>query len=141
MHIEPGVDIDESLLSERFVRAAGPGGQNVNKVATAVQLRFALEKCDTLDDDVKQRLRTLASTRLNRRGEIVITANRHRTQQRNRADARERLMRLIGRALVAPKKRAPPKAPSRAQKRQRVEDKRRHGSTKRERAKPRSDSY
>ena len=140
MYIAPGVDIDESLLSERFVRAAGPGGQNVNKVATAVQLRFALAECTTLSAPVKQRLRALASTRLNRRDEIVITADRHRTQSRNRSDARERLAKLISRALVAPKKRRPPRPPSAGQKRRRVDDKRRHGATKRDRAKPRPDS-
>ena len=114
MHINDELVIDEALISERFVRAPGPGGQKVNKVATAVQLRFAVARCRQIDDDTRQRLVAAAGARLNRQGEIVITANRHRSQLRNRQDARERLARLIRRALIVPRKRRPPRKPSAA---------------------------
>ncbi len=97
--------IPESELQEQFVRASGPGGQNVNKVATAVELRFDVRNSPSLPEDVRSRLERLAGRRLTREGVIVIQAQSHRTQERNRADARDRLTRLIRRAAVAPKPR------------------------------------
>lgn len=136
MRIDETVTLDEGLLEERFVRAPGPGGQHVNKSATAVQLRFALRACDTLSDDVKDRLRRLAGSRLNRRGDLVLTATRHRSQARNRDEARARLAKLVLRALQEPKLRKPARGPSAAQRRRRVEDKRRRGDLKRQRRRP-----
>lgn len=136
MRITPTIDIDEALLTERFVRASGPGGQHVNKVASAVQLRFDFRACTTLADDVKQRLAQLAGTRVNRRGHIVLTATRQRSQQRNRQDARARMAKLIRRALEPPTTRKPRRPPSAAAKRRRVDDKRRRGETKRQRRVP-----
>ena len=139
MYINDQLAIDESLIAERFVRSPGPGGQNVNKVATAVQLRFAVTRCRDLDEDARKRLVSIAGHRVNRHGEIVITANRHRSQRRNRDDARERLARLIRRALIAPTRRKPPRPPSAAAKRRRVDDKRRRGAVKRGRGPVRRD--
>jgi ribosome-associated protein len=120
--ITPRLRIDESELDESFIAASGPGGQNVNKVATAVQLRFSLAKNLTLPDGVKARITTLAGRRLNQEGEIVITANRFRTQLQNRADARERLFEIIRAAAVAPVFRKPTR-PTKASKTRRLEAK------------------
>jgi len=102
LEITPDVLIPDGELSFAFVRASGPGGQNVNKVASAVQLRFDLAANATLDEPVKQRLRSLAGRRLTADGAILIAARSHRTQERNRADALERLRLLIRSALIAP---------------------------------------
>jgi ribosome-associated protein len=113
------ISIDESELLESFIRSSGPGGQNVNKLATAVQLRFDARRSPALTLEVRARLEQLAGHRLTRDGVLVITAQRHRTQERNRADARERLIELIRRASVAPTPRRPTK-PSRGAKERRL---------------------
>lgn len=121
-------EIPEEALEERFLAASGPGGQNVNKVATACQLR-----CDVLRlalaPDVHQRLKTLAGSRMTAAGEIVITARKYRTQEANREDARARLADLIDRAHVKPVKRVRTR-PSRAAKAKRVDAKKQRGSVK-----------
>ena len=125
--------IPDEAVEERFVRASGPGGQNVNKVATAVQLRFDPRRAGVLGDDVVQRLRALAGGRVTEDGTIVIDARAHRTQSQNREDARQRLVDLLRRALVRPKRRQKTR-PTRASQQRRVEGKKRHGQTKRGRA-------
>src|SRR5476651_1389686 len=105
------IAIDDSELSESFVRSSGPGGQNVNKVSSAVQLRFDVRRSPSLDNDVALRLMRLAGKRLTKDGVIVIIAQRHRTQERNRADARERLFELIRDAAVKPVLRRATKPP------------------------------
>lgn len=102
-----GIIIPEDELSETFVRASGPGGQNVNKVSTAVQLRFDVRHSPSLPDDVAVRLMRLAGSRMTREGVLVIEASRFRTQERNRADARARLAALVAAAEVRPVKRRP----------------------------------
>jgi ribosome-associated protein len=112
--VAPGISIDERELVESFVRASGPGGQNVNKVATAVELRFDVRRSRSLPDAVAIRLQKLAGSRLTSEGVIVISAQRFRTQDANRADARERLFALVRQAAVAPKRRRPTRPPKRA---------------------------
>jgi len=130
IHITSGIAIDESEIAESFIHASGAGGQNVNKVATAVQLRFDVRNSPSLPGAVRQRLERLAGRRLTRDGVLVITAQRHRTQGRNREDALARLVELIRRAAVPPVPRRPTR-PSAAQKRRRLESKVRRGATKR----------
>ena len=103
--ITASIAIPEEELEERFVRASGPGGQNVNKVATAVELRFDAARSSVLTDDALARLRVLAGTKMTAEGVLVIDARRHRTQAQNREDARERLVELIRQSLVRPRKR------------------------------------
>ncbi len=122
MRVSDTIEIDDSELSESFVRASGPGGQNVNKVASAVQLRFDVRHSPSLPNDVAIRLMRLAGKRLTKDGVIVIIAQQHRTQERNRADARERLADLIREAEVPPVPRRATKVP-RAEKKRRVEGK------------------
>jgi ribosome-associated protein len=135
LRVAVGVEIPDSELSLSFVRAAGPGGQNVNKVATAAQLRFDLERSAALTSGVKERLRTLSGRRLTADGTILIVARNHRTQEHNRREAQRRLIELIRRALVAPKPRKP-SSPPRAARERRLEGKRRVRQTKRLRARP-----
>ena len=133
--VEGGVELDEAELEFSFIRASGPGGQNVNKVSTAVQMRFDARRSPSLANDVSTRLQTLAGSRLTQDGVIVITANRHRTQERNRADAIERLVALIARATVAPVIRRPTR-PTKASRTKRLEDKVKRGGVKSMRTRP-----
>jgi ribosome-associated protein len=135
LRVAEGVEIPDSELSLAFVRAAGPGGQNVNKVATAAQLRFDLEGSAALASGVKARLRALSGRRLTADGTILIVARNHRTQEGNRREAEGRLIELIRRALIAPKPRKPSRPPPAARER-RLEGKRRVRQTKRLRARP-----
>jgi ribosome-associated protein len=130
IRITPQIAIDEREFRERFIRAAGPGGQNVNKVATAVQLRFDVAAAASLSDDVKVRLGVLARRRINRLGVLVIEARRYRTRERNRRDAIERLVHIIRRAATPPKRRRPTAVPK-ASKIRRLESKRRRAGLKR----------
>src|SRR5204862_118658 len=100
--VTPALTIPDEAIEERFVRASGPGGQNVNKVATAVELRFDAARSPALDDAVRERLRAIAGRRMTAEGVIVIDARRFRTQAQNREDARERLAALVGRAPARP---------------------------------------
>ena len=123
------ISIDDSELSETFVRSSGPGGQNVNKVSSAVQLRFDVRGSPSLPNDVAVRLMRLAGKRLTKDGVIVIIAQTHRQQERNRADARERLFDLIRQAAVKPIPRRATKVPK-AQKRKRIEGKKHRSAIK-----------
>jgi len=122
--------IPERDLQYQFMRASGPGGQNVNKVATAVQLRFDLQGTAALSASVKARLRILAGSRVTNEGALLISARNHRTQEGNRRDALARLHDLIARALVEPKKRRATR-PTQGSQRRRLEHKRQHQTTKR----------
>lgn len=135
LNVTPTIAIDESELDERFVQASGPGGQNVNKVATAVQLRFDTARSPSLPDSVRRRLKALAGRRLTAQGILVIDARRFRTQERNRADARDRLVDLIRRAATPTRKRIPTR-PTLAAKRRRLDDKKLRSATKRVRSRP-----
>jgi ribosome-associated protein len=132
------ISIGEDELVETFVLASGPGGQNVNKVASAVQLRFDVARSPSLPEDVRARVNALAGQRLTKEGVIVITARAYRSQERNRAEARERLVDLIRRAAERPKPRRPTR-PTKAAKRRRLEGKKRRSDIKRARGPVRGD--
>ncbi|MFZ9479365.1 MAG: alternative ribosome rescue aminoacyl-tRNA hydrolase ArfB [Steroidobacteraceae bacterium] len=127
--------IPDSDLSVAFIKSGGPGGQNVNKVSSAVQLRFDLAGCALLDERVKTRLRRLAGRRLTDEGAVLLIARGERSQEQNRRDAEARLAALIEAALVEPKLRRPTR-PTRASKQRRLEHKTRRGSIKRARGRP-----
>jgi ribosome-associated protein len=133
LEITPTLSIPDDELVERFVRASGAGGQNVNKVATAVELRFDVAGSPSLPDALRERLLSRRDRRLTDEGVLVIDAQRFRTQDRNRQDARERLAALIAAALVVPKKRIATK-PSRAAKARRLDAKRGRSEVKRGRS-------
>jgi ribosome-associated protein len=129
IRINDRIEIDEAELDEQFVRSSGPGGQNVNKVATAVELRFDAQHSAVLPPAVRQRLTRLAGSRMTKDGVLVIRAERFRTQEQNRADARERLADLVRRAAVAPKFRVKTK-PSKASQERRIKSKVKRGAIK-----------
>jgi ribosome-associated protein len=130
IQVTPTVAIQESEISERFVRASGPGGQNVNKVSTAVELRFDPSQSAAIPADALGRLRVLAGSRMTADGILVIDARRHRTQAQNREDARERLAELVRQALVKPRRRRATK-PGKGAVERRIEVKKRRADTKR----------
>jgi len=130
IHITPTIAIDESEIQLEFMRASKPGGQKVNKVATAVQLRFDVANSPSLPDDVRERLIDLAGQRATQDGVLIIKAQRYRAQDRNRQDAMDRLIELIRKAAEKPKPRRKTR-PTLAAKRRRLESKRRAGETKR----------
>jgi ribosome-associated protein len=136
--INAAVTIPDHELELAFVRASGPGGQNVNKVATAVQLRYDLAGSSALSDAVKARLRALSGRRLTGDGSVLIVARNHRSQEQNRRAAEERLIELIRAALIVPKSRHAT-APTRASRERRLEGKTRQQRAKRLRARPRWD--
>ena len=123
------IALDEREIEESFVRASGPGGQNVNKVSSAVQLRFDVRRSPSLPDGVKSRLARLAGRRLTLDGVLVITAQEHRSQERNREEALQRLVALIREATIVPKKRRPTR-PTLASKERRLDAKQRRGRVK-----------
>lgn len=132
MQITPTLAIDDSEIEERFVRASGPGGQNVNKVSTAVQLRFDAARSPSLDEATRERLRTLAGSRMTSDGVLVIDARSFRTQGQNREDARARLAELLRQATIRPRRRQKTR-PSRAAKERRLTGKKQRSDTKRAR--------
>src|SRR3984885_10093305 len=129
IRVNAQISIEEREIEESFVRASGPGGQNVNKLATAVPLRFDVRGSPSLSAETRARLERLAGTRLTRDGVLVIIAQRHRTQARNRADARERLIDLIRRAAAVPIKRRATR-PTKASRERRIEGKKRRAGIK-----------
>jgi ribosome-associated protein len=129
IRITETIQIDSAQIREKFIRASGPGGQNVNKVATAVQLRFDVKKSSDLPEDVRARLLKIGGQRITQRGVLVIDARRYRTRQRNRQDAQDRLIALIRRAATKPKPRRKTR-PTLASKERRLDAKKRRGRVK-----------
>ena len=135
VQVAPGVTIPEEELEERFIQSGGPGGQNVNKVATTVQLRFDATGSPSLPPEVRRRLLRIAGRRVTADGTLVITARRFRTQEANRRDARERLAALVAQALAEPRPRQATR-PTRAARERRLQDKARRAAVKRRRTQP-----
>jgi ribosome-associated protein len=129
IRITDHISIDESEIEESFVRSSGPGGQNVNKLSTAVQLRFDVRRSPSLSNDVAIRLIRLAGRRMTKDGVLVLIAQNHRTQERNRAEAMERLVALVQQAAVKPIPRRATK-PTKASKERRIEGKKRRSGIK-----------
>ena len=138
IRITSAIALDETELEESFIQASGPGGQNVNKVATAVQLRFDVVRSPSLPERVRQRLVSLAGRRLTQNGVLIILAQRFRSQERNREDARSRLAELIREAAMPPKVRIATRTP-RAAKLRRLDAKSARSATKRFRGRPAPD--
>ena len=136
IRVTASISLDPEEIEETFLRAGGPGGQNVNKVATAVQLRFDLRHSPSLPPAVRSRAERLAGKRLTKEGELVITAARFRSQERNREDAEARLVELLRKAAVPPRPRRPTR-PSRAAKQRRLQSKTQRGEVKKLRRQPR----
>ena len=129
IRITDSIAIDDSEIEESFVRSSGPGGQNVNKLSTAVQLRFDVRHSPSLPNDVAVRLMRLAGKRITKDGVLVLIAQNHRTQERNRAEALERLVKLVQEAAVAPVPRRATRPPK-ASRRERLEGKRHRSGIK-----------
>ena len=132
IRVNHNIALDENEIQEDFVRSSGPGGQNVNRVATAVQLRFDIVNSASLPEDVRRRLLRVGGSRVTREGILVIDARRFRTQEQNRSDARERLIGLVRKAAEKPKPRRKTK-PTAASKRKRIQEKRRRSRIKQQR--------
>jgi ribosome-associated protein len=138
IRVSPSISLSESELQFDFIRASGPGGQNVNKVSTAVQVRFDVNGSDALPEGVRQRLIKLAGSRMTNDGVLILTARRHRTQERNKQDGIDRLVQMIQEAASPPRRRKKTR-PTRASKERRLKAKKARGDTKQGRNRPPTD--